>query len=130
MRFDEKKPPRQYEVGSEKKFFMKDCGTLRLEPDEQVTFTTEAGGEYDLARKDWGFYATPSLNARLTQFGLHGVLVKNRIGRYFVLLREAGREREFQDYIDVEQLEIICWMDDDASLQRLERAVKDAARGE
>ena len=74
MKIDLKNPPRSYEVGRTVKLQMKDCGTIRLEPDEQLTFTTEAGAEYDLARKDWGFYATPSLNGRLQQFGLRAVL--------------------------------------------------------
>ena len=97
-----------------------------MQPDEQLTFTTEQGGEYDLARKIWGFYATPSLNGRLLQFGLHAVLVKNKIGRYFVLLKEQGRQAEFGEYLRLEELEIITMLDSTASLERLEAALKQA----
>ena len=58
-----------------------DCGRIALAPDEQVTFTTEAGGEYDVTRKSWGFYATPSINGRLKTFGLRAALVRNVAGR-------------------------------------------------
>ena len=123
MKVDEKRPPRVFQVGNVDKFPMRDCGTVRLEPDEQLTFVTESGAEYDLARKDWGFYATPSLNARLVSFGLRAVLVRNPSGRYFVLLVEKGREAKFDAYVASERLAIVCWMDSDDRLRALERAV-------
>jgi hypothetical protein len=124
MKFDEKDPPRVYEVGFGETIQMHDCGELRLEPDEQVTLTTEAGAEYDVARKDWGFYATPSLNSRLEGFGLRGVLVKNRLDRFFVLLMERGKEEAFDRYLAIEELDIICWLDSDEALGDLERRLK------
>ena len=70
MRFRPQDPPREFEVGYGETIVMRDCGRVELDADEQVTFTTESGAEYDVARKSWGFYATPSLNGRLTGFGL------------------------------------------------------------
>ena len=121
-----KNPPRRFAVGNAVKFDMKDCGSVALEADEQITFTTEGGAEYDVARKDWGFYATPSLNGRLEQFGLRAVLIKNRgTGRYFVLLVEKGREPAFDAYCEQENLAVIAWLDSSAALdalaQKLER---------
>ena len=121
MKFDEKRPPRVFQVGNVEKFPMRDCGTLRLAPDVQVTFVTESGAEYDLARKDWGFYATPSLNGRLASFGLRAVLVRNPSGRYFVLLVEKGKQVAFDAYVKSERLAIVCWMDSDEGLRALER---------
>jgi hypothetical protein len=126
MKLEPKDPPRLFEVGNTVKFMMRDCGTVRLEPDEQLTFTTESGAEYDVARKNWGFYATPSLNARLLQFGLRTVLVKNPIGRFFVLLVEHKKDAEFDEYVRVERLEIVCWLDSSESLARIERALRGA----
>lgn len=120
MNFEEKRPPRGFAVGNVEKFTMHDCGTLRLDPNEQVTFVTEAGAEYDVARKDWGFYATPSLNGRLASFGLRAVLVRNPSGRYFLLLVEKGREAAFDAYVKSERLAIVCWMDSDEGLRALE----------
>jgi hypothetical protein len=95
---------------------------MRLEPDEQITFVTPAGAEYDVARKDWGFYATPSLNGRLTQFGLRAVLVKNRATRrFFVLLVESGAETRFERYCAAENLAALVWLDSSAALEDLER---------
>jgi len=125
LRFAPKDPPRRFRVGNAAKFDMKDCGTMSLLPDEQVTFTTETGAEYDIARKDWGFYATPSLNGRLEQFGLRGVLIKNRgTGRYFVLLVEKGKEPGFDAYCGQENLAVIAWLDSSAALDALARKLE------
>ena len=119
MRFEPIDPPRRYEVGWGERFDISDCGRVHLEADEQVTFTTEAGGELDVTRKDWGFYATPSLNARLTGFGLRAVLVRNRINRYFLLLVEVGKDAEFSRYLELEELDVVTWLDSDEALDRL-----------
>lgn len=120
MKFDENKPPRSFMVGNAVKFNMNDCGSVHLDPDEQVTFVTASGAEYDVAAKDWGFYATPSLNGRLQQFGLRGVLIRNRgTGRYFVLLVEREREARFNAYCVQENLAVVAWLDSTAALDSL-----------
>jgi len=120
MKFEPKNPPRRFAVGNSVKFEMKDCGNLHLDADEQVTFVTPSGAEYDVAAKEWGFYATPSLNGRLEQFGLRGVLIRNRdTGRYFVLLVARGREPQFDAYCTQENLAVIAWLDSTAALDRL-----------
>src|SRR5215813_10596841 len=125
MKFAQKSPPRRFAVGNAGKIEIRDCGTLALEPDEQVTLVTAAGAEYDIARKDWGFYATPSLNGRLESFGLRAVLIRNTLtGRYFVLLVEKGRESPFDDYCRQESLEIVSWLDSTEALDRLRARLK------
>lgn len=116
-------PPRVFEVGQPgRRIRMKDTARIALEPDEQVTFVAESGAKYDVARKSWGFYATPSLNARLVQFGFRAALVKSPSARFYVLLVERGKEAEFQRYLEVEDLFVVCWLDGDRELETLERA--------
>jgi hypothetical protein len=124
VKFEPKVPPREFEVGYDVKGIIRDCGSVRLAPDEQVTFLTEDGGEYDLTRKEWGFYATPSLNGRLSGFNLRAVLVKNRVDRFFVLLVERGKEEAFDRYVGQEPLKIVTWLDSLEVLQALETAVE------
>jgi hypothetical protein len=114
-------PPREFEVGYGPKVKIKDCAHIDLAADEQVTFHTKAGAEYDLVRKDWGFYATPSLNGRLARFGLRSVLVKNRVGLYFLLLVEQGQEASFERYVEDESLQIITWMETAEQLAAVEK---------
>jgi hypothetical protein len=123
MQFIEKNPPREFEVGYDKKGIIKDCGMMMLTPNEQVTFTTESGAEYDVTRKDWGFYATPSLNGRLAGFNLRGVLTKNRYNRYFVMLVERGKEDAFMEYVEGEPLSIVAWLDSQEALSALDAKV-------
>lgn len=120
MKFTLNDPPRVFEVGFGEPIQMKDCAHIQLEADEQITLVTESGGEYDVARKSWGFYATPSLNGRLEHFGLRPVLLKSRINRYFLVLVERGKEPDFERYLDVEGLKVVCWMDTTARLEKLE----------
>jgi hypothetical protein len=124
VKFEQKNPPREFQVGYEVKGIIRDCGSMRLAPDEQITFLTEQGSEYDLTRKDWGFYATPSLNGRLASFNLRAVLVKNRVDRFFVMLVEGGKEDLFERYVRREPLKIVCWMDSLEALQSLEAALE------
>ena len=123
MRFAPIDPPRRFVVGAHGDVELRDCGTLGLDPDEQISLTTEAGAEYDVTRKEWGFYATPSLNERLSSFGLRAVLVASSARRYFVLLVETGREPAFQRYLADEELRIVAWLDSTDALQRLDEAV-------
>lgn len=124
MRFTPTLPPREFPVGRCQKILLKDCGRMEMEPDEQITFTTPTGAEYDVARKSWGFYATPSMNGRLTQFGLRGVLVKSPKGKYYLWLVERGKEMEFQQYLAQEKHRLIAWLDSDAALETLEKRME------
>lgn len=99
---------------------MADCGSVALAPDEQLTLVTEAGGELDVARKDWGFYATPSLNGRLSGFGLRAALIRNRVTeRYFVVVVERGHEASFDAYLEQESCGVVAWLDTTEALDAL-----------
>ncbi len=122
MRYFPIVPPRTFEAGfAEHRVELSDCAHLELAPDEQVTFLTERGAEYDVCRKAWGYYATPSLNGRLASFGLRAVLVRNREDRFFVLLVETGKDEELAEYARIEQLKVVCWLDSTEALKHIER---------
>jgi len=132
MKFTPQDPPRTFSVGTPASpggiVRMKDCGRVDLRPDEQVTLTTPSGTEYDVARKSWGFYATPSLNSRLPRFGLRAVLVKcpeagNPVAKYFIYLVERGREAEFEQYNSIRGYGVVAWLDRSEALEELDRKV-------
>lgn len=122
-------PPRRFQTGYGPFVTLSDCGHVALEPDEQVTLTTPAGGELDVVRKSWGFYAMPSLNGRLPRFGLRAALAKNRFDRYFVLLVEAGREAEFFHYLEAEQMPMLGWLDNQSTLAAIESVLTPVTPG-
>ena len=120
MRFDAKQPARRFSVGIQGDIEISDCGSVSLDPREQVTFVTDNGGEYDVTRTDFGFYATPSLDQRLPRFGLRPVLIRNRDTlNHFVLLVEDGKEEAFHAYLEAENLELVARLDDKDLLLRL-----------
>ena len=128
MNFKPTQPPRAFQVGLPGKTFpLYDCGRLELAPDEQVTLVTPSGTEFDVARKTWGYYATPSLNARLPRFNLRAVLGKSSDGKYFLLLVERGKEAEFERYMSENKQTVVCWMDDTPALEKLETQVRGKA---
>ncbi len=125
MKIEIKNPPRTFNVGPAGHIQMKDCASIELEPEEQITLRTDSGTEYDIAKKSFGYYATPSLNGRLLQFGLRAVLVKSPGSRYYILFVEKGKESDFFTYIKKENQKIISWLDSDEVLQNLEKQLKD-----
>ena len=117
-------PPRVFEVGRGERIQLKHHANIKLEADELITFVSESGAEYDVTRKSWGFYATPSLNGRLRSFGLRAVLIKAPDGKFYIFLLEDGKEEEFQHYLSIEGHTILCWLDNDEALNTLEEKLK------
>jgi hypothetical protein len=105
-------PPRSFSVGS---INIKHSANIELDVNEQVTFVTASGTEYDVVRKSWGYYATPSINGRLIDHGLCAVLVRNASGKIYLLLVEEQSKVEFDLYLEQEGLVIISWLTDFAT---------------
>lgn len=123
MELTKNQPPRTFQVGADQQIQMTDCARIELKPNEQVTFVTESGNEYDVARTDFGYYATPSLNGRLREHGFRAVLTKNSHGRFYVMLVEQGKEDAFDRYLSTQDMEVVCRLDDDEVLAQLEQAI-------
>ncbi len=101
-----------FKVGLAQQITIKDCGQIQLDPDEQVTFVTPQGAEYDLVRKDWGYYATPSVNDRLKRFGFKTALVRNSKGQVYIMLVEHERVADFERYLAEEKNFLQQWLDE------------------
>jgi hypothetical protein len=108
-------PPRTFTVG-EPPLDLRHVADVQLDADEQVTFRSESGTELDVVRKSWGYYGTPSLNRRLPSHGLRPALAMSH-GSMFLLLVEAGRERDFADYLVTQGMELVCWLDTDDAVK-------------
>jgi SAM-dependent methyltransferase len=122
-------PPREYATGRGDPITIRDCARLELAPNEQVTFVTESGAEYDVTRKGWGFYATPSINGRLLNFGLRAALIRSYVGKYYLFLIERGKEEELSRYLGKEKNELVRWLDNDDDLRAAEASQAQAASG-
>ena len=113
MKIKHNDPARIFNVGKDKNTEISDCAKIWLENDEQVTFVTKSGKQYDLAAKDWGFYATPSINGRLRREGFRAALVMNPQGRYYVMIVEIEKIKDFEDYLKAEGENIREWLGED-----------------
>lgn len=114
MKFTPRKPPRTYRPLANSDLEIAHVADLELATNEQVTLLSGDHAEWDILRKDWGFYATPSLNRRLVSFGLRSALCRNAAGaRFLMLVNRDGLDR-FRDYCTKHGLEITEWLDGEA----------------
>ncbi len=111
MKIDSISPPRSFTV---KGVTMEHAADIRLSADELITFKTPSGAEYDVTAKDWGFYATPSTNGRLKDFGFRTAVARSEAtGRLYVLLVEKDKMPAFETYCQEQQLVIDSWLDEE-----------------
>lgn len=122
MKIDLSNPPRIFHIPlpNGERITLSDCAHITLEADEQITLFTHNGNEYDITRKDWGYYATPSLNRRLTHFNLRAVLVRGLNDTFFINLVERSHEEAFQHYLDRHNIRVVTWLDTLEALEHLE----------
>lgn len=126
MRIEHVDPPREFEVGF-RGATLKHVANVELGADEVVTLVTDSGTELDVTRKEWGYYATSSLNGRLREHGLRAVLAigmpreGEQAERMYLLLVEEGQEKVFEAYLERERMRVAAWLDDDEAVAELAR---------
>jgi len=109
MRLELKDEPRTFGVKGHE---IKDFGKISLAYDEMISFKTENGKEYDFVAKEWGFYASPSINSRLKNEGFKTALVVNDNNQLYVMAVEEDKIEIFKSYLKENQdNRIICWLD-------------------
>ena len=113
MRVEQLDPPREFEAAG---VTLRHAANVELEADEQITLVGSSGSEYDIVRKSWGYYATPSTNRRLAEHGLRAALTSNPDGRVAVLLVERGHEPEFERYVAEQAMRVVAWLDTDEAV--------------
>ena len=113
MRLKKIDPPRVFKVGSfGSSINLSHVIDLNLDPDEQVTLIGDNGGEFDICRKSWGYYATPSINHRLKDFGYRTCIVESS-GRRYLHLVEQEKINEYLNYLKEQRMKILFWLDED-----------------
>tara|TARA_Y100001958_G_C20853722_1_gene295047 strand:+ start:163 stop:492 length:330 start_codon:yes stop_codon:yes gene_type:complete len=108
MKVYKRKKARKFLVSKKNNIFLKDVGKIHLQEDENLTITCKEKKDFEICRKSWGYYATPSLNFRLKRKGLKAVLVKQNL-KYFILLVDMKKKEKFKNYIKIENYKIIRW---------------------
>ena len=105
-------PPRKFSV---KDLEFQDCGKVKLNENELISLITDSKKELDITKKSWGFYATPSMNARLKNEGFKTALVKSTVGRVYIMVVDSEKIQEFLDYLQKDHQVVIEWLDEHPS---------------
>jgi hypothetical protein len=107
-----KKKLRKFKPSKYSDVVLKDCGKIILNNNEQVTFSDKykQNNDYDVTKKDWGYYATPSINSRLKKNNLISHIVINKYTNFFyIMLVHKNKKQLFLKYLKKENLKIITW---------------------
>lgn len=115
MEYKKIHPVRTFTVNGIK---MTHCADIMLDADELITLRTKDAREYDIVAKEWGFYATPSINVRLKNQGFRTALVENSEGKLFIMLSEVDKLDAFREYLKTENQKIIAWLDEERKVQK------------
>ena len=110
MKVYRKRTPRNFLVSKKNNIYLKDVGKVNLGINENLTFTSSGSKKYEVCRKDWGYYATPSINSRLKKNGFKTALAKQK-KKYFILLVDKKKISKFKTYCRIENYKIIKWLD-------------------
>ena len=105
-----KRKPRIFKVGFDNSFTVKDFGRIKIKNNEQITFIHNKK-KYDFGTKDWGYYATSSINKRLKESGYKTFLVKNILNRIYVMAVDKNKIKEFEKYLKNENQRILLRLD-------------------
>ena len=115
---------RRFFVGKNRNIILTDVGSIFLKDNENITFKNEKKMEYDICKKNWGYYGTPSLNKRLNKFGFIGALVKNKaLKTYAVMIVDKGKKKLFLRYLKKEDMILICWLNEN-NLKKINKTFK------
>lgn len=116
MRINKKK--RDFTVGI-KKIKITHKANIFLSDNEMVTFIDKRKMSYDIVKKSWGYYATPSINGRLRNNKFKTALVSNEHGKIFIMLVEKNNINKFKIYCKNEKQKIIIWLDDNKKTKKM-----------
>ena len=106
-----KKIKRKFFAGLFKKIQFNEVGKIFLKKNELISFVTEDNSEHEVIRKDWGFYATQSVNSRLKK-NYKTAKTENTQQKFFIMLVEKKFINKFKKYCKEEKQKVMCWLDE------------------
>ena len=101
-----KKRNRFFFVGKNKKIKIYEKAHISLEDDEQIVLLDE-NNEYDVVKKNWGFYSTPSINDRLKKNNFRTFLVINSFKKIYIMIVNEKKIKLFKSYLKQEKNKIL-----------------------
>ena len=100
-----KKINRSWTVGSDRDIIITEKLKIQLNDDEQVSFIGNKNNtNYEICKKNWGYYISPSLNKRLKNYGFRVYITKNKKGQNYLMAVKFKMVKEFKLYCKKEKL--------------------------
>ena len=70
------------------------------------------GKRHDIVAKEWGYYITPSINKRAVDQGYKTALVKNKDGRFYIMVLEHEKMDIFNNYLNESNQILVEFLDE------------------
>mgnify|MGYP005989422055 CR=1 FL=1 len=121
-----KKRNRKFVVGKEKNITLVDKGSIFLKNNENISIHFNKKINYDVAKKNWGFYPLPSINKRLKNFKLKAVIVESKNFNTFFIMTVVNKKKnilDFKKYCKKENIVIIAWLNN-KNLNLIKKIIK------
>jgi hypothetical protein len=106
----EREVVRKFYVGNEFPIQISLIKELAILPDQMITLVTRNSKRLDVACKNWGFYATPSINSRLADQNLRVAITENEQGRRYVLVVDVDEIMAFEEYCGIQKQRVVSWL--------------------
>ena len=104
-----KKKNRKFKVGISN-ITLNEVAKISLKSNEMITLVN-GKIEYDIVKKNWGYYATPSINSRLLKFSLKTCIIKSKVtNNSFIILVQNNKKKEFNKYLKDESCAVVKWL--------------------
>ena len=103
------KRKRKFKVSHNSKNYNIDCGSIKLNNNEQVTFKFNKKN-YDFCQKQWGFYVSASINSRLKKEGFKIGLFKNKKNRRYIYAVDKDKKNIFQNFLKNTNHKLLKWL--------------------
>ena len=105
-----KKKNRKFKVGLDKHFLtITHKADILLKKDEMINFKF-GKSNFDFVKKNWGFYATPSIDKRLKREGFKTAIVKNSFSNIYIMVVHRSKIKTFYKYCRDHKQKIIKWL--------------------
>jgi len=106
-----KKLNRKFRPSKKSKVTITERAKIYLKNDEQITLIDYKKNQYDIVKKSWGYYSTPSINKRLKKNNYLACIVENVEKKtFFLFLVNTKKKVDFNKYIKINKIKVIKWL--------------------
>jgi hypothetical protein len=100
-----KKTNRSWYVGKKENIKIYEKAKIELNQNEQISFIDKNGSDiYEICKKIWGFYLSPSINKRLKNYNHKIYLTKDKFNKVFIMAVSLNQIKKFKFYCKSENL--------------------------